>query len=654
MKKRLCEEDLRQVVWLSEPELSPEGDRAAYTRAVSDDRSGKNIPRVMEVSLPNGEARPASETTKRQHMPRYSPDGAYLAFLSDDHKVDRLYVKEIKTGQEREITGFSVSEYAWSPDGRRIAACVPLPKDRRGNPMAVTNEAEYDAWRREMDHAPRFTEALMYKLDEAFGFLDGSGAALYLIDIPTGGVRPLFSEDNPIASPAFSADGEKIYCFCRLHSREESLKWTIIRYDPATGSRREIPAKHAVSAGVPVFEKNGRPVYAGYSEETNRTELFLVDENADRDIPLLSPDGCEGVDPAIIGDDRNGGMGCPVRTDGQGNIYFLSGKDGRMFVSDIAGKEALSGGCIQGFSAPERGSAVFLRSSSVHPGELYLKNMNTGEETRLTRDNDWILDYGAAQPEKITVEQDSHTVHGWALLPEGSEACPAVLYIHGGPECFFGEDIFFFEAQSLRAAGFAVLWCNPRGSAGYGPEYLKGAYGQEAVDDLMGFVDACLARYPRIDGKRLGVTGGSYGGYMTNKLTLKTDRFRAAAAQRTWIDPATSYGTGDMGFMSGSGKTDFREYMLNRAQGSILRDIRKLHTPTLILHGEKDVRCGEEQADQLFNVIRALRPEVPCRLVLFPGENHGLTRTGLMHHRIRHMLEIRQWMERFLGKEDAP
>ena len=168
----------------------------------------------------------------------------------------------------------------------------------------------------------------------------------------------------------------------------------------------------------------------------------------------------------------------------------------------------------------------------------------------------------------------------------------------------------------------------------------------------MAFVDLVLDTYPQVDKKRLGVTGGSYGGYMTNKLTLLTDRFKAAAAQRTWIDPATSYGTGDMGFMSGSGQTDFRAYMLNRAKGSVLRDIQKLNTPTLILHGEKDVRCGEEQADQLFNMIRAIRLEVPCRLVVFPGENHSLTRTGLMHSRIRHMLEIRWWMEKYLKGQE--
>ncbi len=653
--KKLCEEDLRKVVWLSDPALSPDGETAVYVRAVSDYKTGKNIPALVEVHIATGEHKPVSQRTKRQSMPRFSPDGAFLAFCSDDEKVNRLYVKNLRSGEEKRLTSSGVSDYAWSPDGKTLAVCMPLYYDRQGNPMPVTCEDEYLAWQREMAHAPRFTEKLMYKLDEAFGFLDGSTTVLSLTDVESGAARPILNGGFPCSLPSFSADGKKLYYYGQPCGREKALTQKIFQYDLKTGAHREIPAAHPVQAVMPVMEKNGLPIYAGYSEENGRTELFAIDEEKGMETPLLPADGTEGIDPAIIGDDRNGSMGYPVRQGENGSAFFLTARDGRMLVSDGQGKEILSGGCIQAFSAPVHDRMAFLRSYPDHPGELFWKNMKTGEEKRLTFENDWIWEYETALPEKIAVSGEDHPVHGWALLPEGTESCPAVLYVHGGPECFYGEDIFFFEALSLRAAGFAVLWCNPRGSTGYGKGFTSGAYGQEAIDDLLHFADACAERFPRIDLHRLGVTGGSYGGYMTNKLTMHTDRFKAAAAQRTWIDPATSYGTGDMGFLSGSGKTDFRAYMLNRAKGSVLRDIHKLNTPTLILHGEKDVRCGEEQADQVFNMIRALRPQVPCRLVVFPGENHSLTRTGLMHNRIRHMLEIRRWMEKYLnGKEDTP
>ena len=651
---KLCEEDLRRVVWLSDPALSPDGETAVYVRAESDYRTGQNVPALMEISLSSGTSVPVSALTRRQHTPRFSPDGTFLAFCSDDEKVSRLYVKNRITGEEKQLTKFGITDMAWSPDGKTLAVCVPVPRDRKGCPVRVESREEYEAWKRETDHAPRFTERLMYKWDEARGFPDGSAGALVLIDPVRGTSVQLEERDVSFSLPSFSSDGTKLYYYACTGEREKAFSPKLYCLDLQSRESREMQTKHPVSAVMPVPEIDGCPVCAGFSEENRRTEFFVIDERNGQETPLLPPDGTEGADPALIGDDRNGSMGFPARLDENGTLWYLTAREGRIFLCG-GGKEILSGGCIQGFSEIRNGRLVFLKSAPDHPGELYLKDCRTGVETRLTRENDWIRDFEPALPEKITVSAEGHALHGWALLPEGTEPCPAVLYIHGGPECFYGEDIFFFEAQSLRSAGFAVLWCNPRGSAGYGASWLDGAYGQEAADDLLAFADACAERFSRIDPDRLGVTGGSYGGYMTNKLTLMTDRFKAAAAQRTWINPATSYGTGDMGFLSGSGQTDFRAYMLDRARGSILRDLPKLNTPTLILHGEKDVRCGEEQADQLFNMIRAVRPQAPCRLVVFPGENHSLTRTGLMHNRVRHMLEIRLWMEKYLkGRETAP
>ena len=120
---------------------------------------------------------------------------------------------------------------------------------------------------------------------------------------------------------------------------------------------------------------------------------------------------------------------------------------------------------------------------------------------------------------------------------------------------------------------------------------------------------------------------------------------------RTFVDPATSYGTGDMGFITGSGKTDFKKYMLDRARDSVLRDIGKISAATLMLHGELDYRCGVEQGDQVFTMLRALKPEVPARLVIFPGENHNVTREGLMHNQVAHMREMSEWMLKHLSKE---
>ena len=652
--KKICEEDLRQVVWLSCPLLSKDGKEALYIRAESDYKTGKNRPVLMQMPVRGGEAKPVSSLTQMQALPRFSEDGTKLAFLGRDGLFPQLWLMDWTTKTERQLTHFrwGVQDYAWSPDGKSLVVEAKRVRAAEENPLSEMTAEEYARYRWQLDHGPRMTERLMYKLDEAYGFLEDAAQQLYQVDAATGEAQMLTDGAFDCFLPGVSLDGRGVYFYARKECREGSLRAVLYRW--RGGRMEQLSTAHTLAPVMPVFERDGGFVYAGISQERGRTELFLrLPDGAE--IALLPDDGMEGIDPAVIGDDRNGTMGAPAALGDDGSLCYLTAHNGKTFLSQN-GQKLSADGCIQGFSAPCQGRLLYLKSFPDHPGELYCRDLNTGVDIRLTHENDWMDAYAMARPCPVTVPaEDDMTVHGYVLLPEGNDACPAVLYVHGGPECFFVDDMFFFEAQSLRAAGFAVLWCNPRGSAGYGPAFAEGkyAYGDAAVNDLTGFVDACAARYPRIDVSRLGVTGGSYGGYMTNKLTLVTDRFRAAAAQRTWIDPATSYDTGDMGFISGSGQTDFRTYMLNRAKGSILKDINKLTAPTLILHGEKDVRCGVEQADQLFNAIRATRPEVPCRLVIFPGENHNITREGLMHNRIRHMLEIRQWMEKYL-KEERP
>lgn len=174
------------------------------------------------------------------------------------------------------------------------------------------------------------------------------------------------------------------------------------------------------------------------------------------------------------------------------------------------------------------------------------------------------------------------------------------------------------------------------------------------MDDLLLFVEDAVSR-GWIDPKRVGVTGGSYGGYMTCKLIGRTKVFAAAVAQRCLANTATSYGTGDMGFVSAREiPKDFRmlDYLTKRARGNIISYVDQMKIPLLILHAYEDYRCGFEQAEQVFIPMKERNPEVPVRLVMFPGENHGMTRTGKLHHQIHHLEEMVNWFVTYLA-EDA-
>ncbi len=665
MKRKLDYENLRDVVWVSDAQMSPDGGRAAYVRAASDYRTGKNIPTVMELAVDAPVPVPVSRETKRQFKPAYSPDGRFLAFLSDDTGFNRLWLKDRSTGTEQCAlrTRYGIPDFAWCPDGKSIAFVTTFFPEKPGEDMfAEMTETEYATYLDEKRNAPRVAENLIYKFDDSFGFIEQSRAAIGILDVSDLSRRVVTSPDHPCYTPSWSDDGKFIFYYTRPHAHAEEMTAEIDRLEVATGQTVRLSHAAPVMMEVPMLDGgDGKALFIGYKKYENswQSEPFVAAESDPPEESLFPEDAeCQGVGALISGDNHMGEPGPRFRKSRDGGLYFLAACDGDTNVYRLADgrAEKIYGGtgCVTGFCAPVGRRMLVLKSNYDRPRELFLADLETGAETRLTDENAWVQDHSFIRPTQLTIPAgEDDAVNGWVVMPEGTEDCACVLYVHGGPESFFAREGFLYDAQVMAAKGLAVVYCDPRGSFGYGVKHMKSgfAFGQAAVDDFMAYLDAVLARFPRIDKNRLGVTGGSYGGFMTNKLTIVTDRFRAAAAQRTFVDPATSYGTGDMGFITGSGQTDFKEYMLGRARDSVLRDIGKISAATLMLHGEVDYRCGVEQGDQVFTMLRALKPELPARLVLFPGENHNVTREGLMHNQVAHMREMSEWMLTHLAKE---
>ena len=277
-------------------------------------------------------------------------------------------------------------------------------------------------------------------------------------------------------------------------------------------------------------------------------------------------------------------------------------------------------------------------------------------EVGLVENGSWhpVTDFGAALRDAGIVHPTEHefatrdggSVHGWVWLPEGPGPHPVLLNIHGGPFAQYGVAVFD-EAQVAVEAGYAVLQCNPRGSAGYGREHalaIKEAMGTVDLTDVLDFVDGALAAHPELDAERLGIMGGSYGGYLTAWTIAHDHRFTAAIVERGFLDPAAFIGTSDIGTFFTEEYVGYdADHALTQSPMAVVDQVR---TPTLIVHSELDFRCPLEAAQRYYIALR--RGGVESELLVFPGEDHELTRSGQPRHRVERFEHVMDWWQRHL------
>ena len=333
---------------------------------------------------------------------------------------------------------------------------------------------------------------------------------------------------------------------------------------------------------------------------------------------------------------------------------------------------------LDAFVRFENKNAVAIALTPTHPQEIYLLKevekdaaqsypfdpksyeiTQAYHPDQLSHFNDR-EDQQGHMPQRFVIESNGDPIEYFVLLPEGGEATaptariPAILDIHGGPKTVYG-GVYFHEMQLWRDRGFAVFFANPHGGDGRDDRFsdIRGRYGEIDYSDLMNVCDDVLRRFPQIDPERLGVTGGSYGGFMTNWIITHTDRFKAAATQRSIMNWLSFYGTSDIGFYFATDQTgaltDSEEGFMKMWRQSPLRYINHAKTPTLIIHSEEDYRCPLEQAQQLMTAL--VDRGIEARMVQFKGENHELSRSGRPQARRMRLQEITEWMEKHLMPE---
>ncbi len=337
------------------------------------------------------------------------------------------------------------------------------------------------------------------------------------------------------------------------------------------------------------------------------------------------------------------------------HLYFIvtEHENAYLYRIDISGKiEKLTenSGSVDDFDITED-LIAFVAYREQKLQELYTFANNI--ETQLTNHNDWLKERQLSVPEKIAFKsKDGTPLEGFVMKPvdfDSNKKYPAILFIHGGPKTVYGT-IYYHDFQVMTANGYVVIYTNPRGSDGWGDEFadIRGKYGTIDYEDLMSFVDTVIEKFPFIDENRLGVTGGSYGGFMTNWIVGHTDRFKAAVAERSISNWISKFCTTDIGYYFNADQiqatpwNNFEKLWWH----SPLKYADKVKTPTLVVHSDEDYRCWLAEGLQFFTALKYYGVE--AKMVIFHGENHDLSRNGKPSHRVRRVKEIFEWFERFL------
>lgn len=663
--RRIAIDDLYRLQVLSEPRLSPDGQTVVFTLQRVDRRTEKKYTNLWIVPA-DGSAPPRQFTVGdwKDTSPRWSPDGGQIAFLSNRADPDRpaqIYLIPAGGGEARPLTSIEgeILSFVWSPDGRRLA-CVVRKTD------AEVLEREKDPDRKKLGVVMRRYTRLFYKLD-GYGYLPQERRHLWIVDARSGRARqitdhPVWDEDHP----AWSPDGKWLAFISNRHSdpdlHPDHEDLFVIPADGGEARLIKTPVGHKFQLSI---SPDGR-VIAYYGQEGEglgykNVGLWVAPFDGEGRAKNLTEKYDLHVSPMVINDIGQPEQMPPAWTPDSRALYFQVAHHGSSLLKRISldGKTLTDvigeGGAVGAFTFDRAHTKVaYFFGQMDDPGQVYVRDLASGSTRHLTRVNRDVLDgLDLGRIEEAWIKgPDGNQIQGWILRPPGFDSrrrYPSILYIHGGPLTQYGK-FFMHEFYALAARGYVVHFCNPRGGRGYGEEHAKaiwGAWGSADYADLMAWT-SFVARKPYIDPERMGVTGGSYGGYMTLWIIGHTRRFRAAAAARCVSNMISEWGSSDYNWtfeqelQAGPPYEDFQKFW----DMSPLKYIGAARTPTLILHNEGDLRCPIEQGEQAFVALKRLG--VPTEFVRFPEEFHGMSRTGRTDRRVARIEAILRWFDTYL------
>jgi dipeptidyl aminopeptidase/acylaminoacyl peptidase len=678
-QRLIAPEDLYDLQIVTDCQISPDGRHVVYAVQRVDRETEDKYANLWIVPAEGGDPTQFTYGDQVDSQPRWSPDGSQIAFLStrvdkkhrSGKKQPQMYVIPFSGGEARPLTDLQgeYGPFEWSPDGQRLV-CQFRAKD------AEAIEREEDEDKKKLGVISRHITRVFYKSDGE-GFLPKERWHIWIIDAQTGQATPLTAcEVYDEVEPRWSPDGSQI-AFCSNRSADPDL-------DP-----------DAVDLFLAPVQAGGRPVEGG---ELRKVETPLGPKSD----PSWSPDGTRLAYLGSQGRERwwsntslwvvpvsGGGQarnltaahdlhassntindlpgGLPMTSptwsaDGR-RLFFLVSRHGSTVLQALdvegsdPGPETVIGGpgVVGAFSLDrEQSRFAYLRADMREPAQVWVCGVDGGGAHKRTRVNaDLLQARDLGEVEEVWFKgPDDNDLHGWILKPPGfdpTRTYPAILEIHGGPTAQYGH-LFMHEFYVLAARGYVVFFCNPRSSQGYGEEHCRVAFnhfGTVDYRDLMAWADRVQGK-PYVDADRMGVTGGSYGGLMTNWIIGHTARFRAAVTQRSVSNWVSFYGSSDANwsFQAFLGGEAPWENLENYWRQSPMEAIANATTPTLVIHSEQDMRVPLEQGEQVYVALK--KKGIDAELVLFPDESHGLSRGGRTDRRVVRLKHILRWFDRYL------
>ncbi len=687
-KRSMTERDLFAFVWVADPQISADGSQVAFVRVTANEKTDAYDTDIWVVAADGRDSARQLTRGTADSAPRWSPDGRQLAFVRSVQRDGRpqppqLFVLALDGGEPRQITDIprGAGNPVWAPDGRTIA----FTSTARAEDLAQKQDRP-----RESD--VRVITDPVYRANAVgdWGYTDPQRPPhiwTVVISDPAGPAatpRPITSGTFTEANVQWSPDGKQLY-FVSNRDKESSYRPedADLYSVPATGG--EVVRRVSIDGPIgdyAVSADGSRVAFIGALTGTpprsySQPDLFVAALASEVRPKADTPGTASNLtaaydfdaDGGLAGDQRpprGGSPSAPVWSRDGSSILIKAGEQGaaNMKRVDVAtGKvDAVTTGNqeVMAYTADARGENVALvLSTQTVVGDLHLLNAGSRATRRLTSFNDRLFgQLQLSEPEEITYPSfDGRTMQGWIMKPPGFEASrkyPLVLQIHGGPHAAYG-NTFTHEFQWMAAQGYVVLFTNPRGSSNYGQDFgniIQFKYPGDDYKDLMAGVDALLKR-GYIDEARMGVTGGSGGGLLTNWVVTQTNRFKAAVSQRDISDWTGFWYTADFWTPNVSWfvKAPFEDPQEYAARSPITY-VRNIQTPIMFILGDEDWRTPPSAGgEQLFRALKYLKR--PTVMIRFPDETHELSRSGKPWHRVERLQHIVGWMDKYLLGKNA-